>query len=174
MNSTNLPHTKASARRSVDSTANFSIVSFGPKQSPTDGGAEIIVVLNETFPCSSPFCRFNTVLSQSTVLPGNSLQCISPKYPPWKVPLLVSLDGVSWSSDVAFLSVAKGNAVSVLIAIFLGVSLISFALFMFQMRQCKNEQKKSRKELPQAIVDSYPVHRIPDVQSLNRKSPPLL
>jgi len=164
----------ARVRRSSDSSANISIVSYQPKESATDGGVEVTLVLAELAPDSSPFCRFDTIIAQGTIVTDNTIQCTAPKHASGEVPLSVSVDGRVWSADVAFRYVAAGNATIILLAIFLGISLVSFALFLFQMKQCKDQQKKNLRDIPQAFHDSYYIPKGPEAVPLNRKSPPLL
>jgi hypothetical protein len=160
-------------RRSTSST-NLTILSFNPKDASTDGGTDVTIVVSGLPPGGSSYCRFDTILSPATLIADDTLRCTAPRHAAGEVLLAVSADGAMWSSDVSFLYVLRGGAVYILLSIFLGISLVSFALFLFQIRQCKNQQKRNLREMPQAFYDGYYTPKSGDPTPLNRKSPPLL
>jgi hypothetical protein len=156
------------------SAANLIVVSYDPKNASTDGGTDVHIVVLGIPPGATPYCRFDTILSPAAPVADNTLRCTAPRHAAGEVLLAVSADGATWSTDVPFLYIVRGGPLYVLIAIFLGISLVSFALFLFQMRQCKNQQKKNLREMPQAFYDGYYTPKSGDATPLNRKSPPLL
>jgi hypothetical protein len=149
----------------------LAITSVTPEHSPVDGGIEIVIRVAGLYPGASAYCRFDSTIVQGSVLPDSSLQCIAPKHAAGDVALAVSLDQAAWSADVPFRYGSSGKAVFVIVVVFLALSAVSFGFFIYQMRQCKQAQRKQHK-MAAAFADSYVGYAEPDAST--RRKPPIV
>jgi hypothetical protein len=162
-------------RRGGDSHVNFTIVSITPNEVPSTGDTHVTIILDDLHSHDVFYCRFDTivVLAESVVFADKEIRCRAPKHQQGDFSLAVSPDQLTWSQDVPFVYYDSSKAIPLVIAIIIGVSFISFAMFIFQMRQCQNEQRKHRKA-PAALASGYMMNKDDDHGSLKRKSSRIL
>jgi hypothetical protein len=163
----------ARIRLASTSLSSLTIQSVNPRKSPTEGGVTILLSVNGLQSSTTHFCRFDTIIVEGTILPNNFLKCLSPKHASGEIPLAVSFDEVSWSADVPFFYVNRRNTADFILAVLLGLSIVSFAIFVFQRRQWRNSKRKHRK-MPAALIDRHLSNLEQDIGSLKRQTSPLL
>ena len=135
--------------------AAFSVVSYEPMKSPVEGGGEVTIKLSEELR-QAPFCRFDT-----TIVPGSwksetsVISCAIPAHKAGVVELAVSMDRTDWSESVNFRYYDSKRATDIVVVLIVIVSIVSFGLFLLQMRQCKNEQMRHKKNQEVGINDDH-------------------
>ena len=133
--------------------AGFRVVSYEPMKSPVEGGGEVTIKLSEDLR-QAPFCRFD-----ATIVPGSwksetsVITCAVPAHKAGVVELAVSTDRMDWSESVNFRYYDSKRATDIVVVLIVIVSIVSFGLFLLQMRQCKNEQMRHKKNQEVGIND---------------------
>jgi hypothetical protein len=141
-------------RRVTDPRATVTILDVQPGKAPSTGGINITITVAETDPSPVFFCRFDAVVVRAFGKIDNEVFCRAPKHSPGQFLLSVSYDRLVWSDDFPFEYAETGKLIRVFVAIFIGISIISCALFAFQKKQCRQGQRKHRKA-PAAFAPGY-------------------
>lgn len=129
------------------------ITSYEPNKSPVEGGREITIKFSPGG-ADKVVCRFDTAIVQGEVSQDRSaVVCTAPSHGPGIVELAISQDGESWSSPVNFRYFDGAKAMYIVLALVIIVSIVSFGLFLLQMRQCKNEQMRHKRSQAVNIND---------------------
>lgn len=130
------------------------ILSYEPVKGPTSGGGEVVIKLDREMR-QAPYCRFDT-----TVVPGSwrgdpsVIVCAIPAHDAGVVDLCVSMDRETWSDTVQFRFYDIKKATNIVVILIVIVAIVSFGLFLLQMRQCKDEQRRHRQGYEATLGDA--------------------
>ena len=123
---------------------NYKIISVNPNKCSAAGNIEVELTV-DPHPTGNVYCRFDSQIVQGKNNGNGVVSCVAPSHVPGDVPLYFSDDQVSWSASFTFQY--YDNTTVIILVILLIVSFISFGLFYFQMRQCKNQSRNHRQHI---------------------------
>ena len=132
--------------------AKYKILKISKKHIPVGGNVEVVMDVNP--PPSSGFCKFDIDNIVEARITNGKVYCKVPAHSPGRITLSFSDDKEDWSEAVPIVYFSNENTVVIIVGVFIGVSIISFVLFLFQMRKCQNESKRNREKIPIAIQES--------------------
>jgi hypothetical protein len=141
-------------RHGHSGSGNFTVLDVQPRKAPTTGGINITITVAGPEFSERFFCRFDAIVVRALAAIENEIVCQAPKHSPGQFYVSVSTNRLIWSDDFPFDYDDSGKAIAVVVAIIVGIAIISCALFVFQMRQCQQGQRKHRKQ-PAALTHRY-------------------
>jgi hypothetical protein len=160
-----------SAAQAQDPPVKITIRRVTPLHSPTAGGDEITVFLLESQSSGPFYCRFDSIVVPGTLISIDKVRCVTPPHEQGRFPLSVSRNQVDWSAGFTFAYRDYERSVPTVLIVVVVSAILSFGIFLIQMRQCKNNQLKHHRN-PAALADGYyPSQESPATSK--RKSPRL-
>lgn len=147
-----------------------SILSYEPKRSAVDGGTDVLIQLSAAYE-GNVYCKFDDAIRLGERKSESSFVCISPSHSAGVVQLSVSFDQQKWFGDAEFRYYDGTKAMYIVVGLVVGISIVSFGMFLLQMRQCKDEQMKHKRGAgTPAALNSYANNYDEEGLPMNRKS----
>ena len=118
----------------------------------------------------SVYCKFDDNIVPGERKSESSFSCVAPNHSAGIVTLSISFDQRNWFGDLEFRYFDGKKAMYIIIGLVVGISIVSFGLFLLQMRQCKEEQKRHKGGDIPAAFNPYVNNYDDQTQLMNRKS----
>lgn len=132
--------------------AKYRIDEIMKKHIPVSGNVDVALRVSPV-PEKNGFCKFDLDVVEATILDG-LVYCKAPPHKEGTVILSFSDDREDWSEAVPVMYYSNESTVIIILGVIIGVSIISFVLFILQMRKCQNESKMNREKVPIAFQES--------------------
>jgi len=119
-------------------------------KAPIEGDTDVVIDVAGAVG-KRAYCKFDATVVASRACTASSITCRAPAHAAGSVLLAVSHDALGWSAGVAFRYVDRERLMRIVVLVVVVVSVVSFIMFIIQMRQCRNEQLRHRRNDPAAL-----------------------